>query len=70
MKNLKLWLILLGVIVAKLIVVALSVGAIFGVICLIGNLVNWTCADIGRFILFIGIMVYVIYRLMRKEFDK
>lgn len=48
----------------------LLLGIILGAICLIQAIVNWTCADIGRFILFIGIMVYVIYKLMRKEFDE
>lgn len=48
----------------------LLLGIVLGAICLIQAIVNWTCADMGRFILFISIMVYIIYRLIRKEFDE
>ena len=49
-----------------------AVGAVIvlGIFALIGWFVEWTCADIGRFVLVIGIFSYIAYRMLKDELDK
>ena len=49
-----------------------AVGAVIvlGIFALIGWFVEWTCADMGRFVLVIGILVYVLYRFFKSEFSE
>lgn len=46
------------------------VGVILGAISLIGNIINWLCADMGRYGLGLVIMGYVAYRMIKKEFGE
>lgn len=48
----------------------LLLGVILGVIWLIEAIVEWTCVDMGRTTLFMLIMIYTIYKLIKEEFDK
>lgn len=48
----------------------LLLGVILGVIWLIEAIVEWTCVDMGRTALFMLIMIYTIYKLIKEEFDK
>ena len=44
-----------------------AVGAVIvlGVFALIGWFVEWTCADIGRFVLVIGRFSYIAYKILQ-----
>ena len=44
-----------------------AVGAVIvlGIFALIGWFVEWTCADIGRFVLVIGIFSYIAYKMLQ-----
>ena len=42
---------------------------LLGIIALIGNFVEWNCADGGRYFLVIVILGYVLYRMFKSEFD-
>lgn len=48
----------------------LLLGVILGVIWLIEAIVEWTCVDMRRTALFMLIMIYTIYKLIKEEFDK
>lgn len=49
-----------------------AVGAmvVLGIFALIGWFVEWACADIGRFVLVIGIFSYIAYKMLKDELDK
>lgn len=49
-----------------------AVGAtiILGVFALLGWFVEWTCADMGRFVLVIGIFSYIFYKMLKEELDR
>lgn len=47
----------------------LLTGLLLGVIALIGNFVEWSCADGGRYFLVTLILGYVLYRIFKSEFD-
>ena len=49
-----------------------AVGAVIvlGIFALIGWFVEWTCADMRRFVLVIGIFSYIAYRMLKDELDK
>lgn len=47
----------------------LLTGLLLEVITLIGNFVEWNCADGGRYFLVIVILGYVLYRMFKSEFD-
>ena len=50
---------------------ALALGAILvGIIALVGAMVEWFCADGGRYMLGLGIMGYVLYRCFKAEFGE
>ena len=54
-------------IIGKIIIGALEVGVIAGIIALIENLVQWLCADTGRYLLGLIIGIYAIYKMLKKE---
>ena len=54
-------------IIGKIIIGVLEAGVIVGVIALIENLVQWLCADAGRYLLGLIIGVYAIYKMLKKE---
>ena len=45
-------------------------GLVLGVIASFGWLVNWLCADSGRFVLGMIIGIYGIYRMFKAEFGE
>lgn len=49
-----------------------AVGAtiILGVFALLSWLVEWACADTGRFVLVIGIFSYIFYKMLKEELDR
>lgn len=47
----------------------LLTGLLLGIIALIGNFVEWSCADSGRYFLVMLILGYVLYRMFKSEFD-
>ena len=47
----------------------LLTGLLLGIIALIGNFVEWGCADGGRYFLVMLILGYVLYRIFKSEFD-
>lgn len=47
----------------------LLTGLLLGIIALIGNFVEWSCADGGRYFLVMLILGYVLYRIFKNEFD-
>ena len=54
-------------IIGKIIIGVLEAGVIIGIIALIENLVQWLCADTGRYLLGLIIGIYVIYKMLKKE---
>lgn len=42
-------------------------GIIIGIMTLLGNLVEWLCADTGRYLLGLIIGVHAIYKMLKKE---
>lgn len=54
-------------IIGKIIIGVLGAGVIVGIIALIENLVQWLCADAGRYLLGLIIGVYAIYKMLKKE---
>lgn len=57
---------IIGLLVSSSIIVVV----ILGLVWLVGTVVSWLCADKGRYILGMTILVYVVYRQMREELDK
>ena len=53
--------------IGKIIIGVLEVGVIVGIIALIENLVQWLCADTGRYLLGLIIGIYAIYKMLKKE---
>lgn len=43
---------------------------ILGIITLLGWLVEWLCVDMGRYMLGLGIFIYILYRMFKSEFGK
>ena len=43
---------------------------ILGIIALLGWLVEWLCADVGRYMLGLGIFIYILYRMFKSEFGE
>lgn len=43
---------------------------ILGIITLLSWLVEWLCADMGRYILGLGIFIYILYRMFKSEFGE
>ena len=54
-------------IIGEIIIGVLEAGVIVGTIALIENLVQWLCADTGRYLLGLIIGVYAIYKMLKKE---
>ena len=54
-------------IIGKIIIGVLEAGVIIGIIALIENLVQWLCADTGRYLLGLIIGIYAIYKMLKKE---
>lgn len=50
--------------------IAILATIILGVIVLINLLAEWLCADVGRYVLGIGILVYILYRFFKSEFSE
>ena len=50
--------------------IAILATIILGVIVLINLLAGWLCADAGRYMLGVGILVYVLYRFFKLEFSE
>ena len=50
--------------------IAILATIILGVITLGNLLAEWLCADAGRYMLGIGILVYVLYRFFKSEFSE
>lgn len=50
--------------------IAILATIILGVIALINLLTEWLCADAGRYMLGVGILVYVLYRFFKLEFGE
>lgn len=59
----------LKVVIKTLVQSLLLTGLLLGVIALIGNFVEWSCADGGRYFLVMLILGYVLYRIFKSEFD-
>lgn len=54
----------------KLVMIMLTVGAVAGVGIFLSWLVNWLCEDMGRYMLGLGVLAYVLYRIGKKEFGE
>ena len=44
--------------------------AIAGLILSIIAIVEWLCADMGRYMLGLGIFIYILYRIFKSEFGE
>lgn len=43
---------------------------ILGIIGIVNFIIEWGCADTGRYVLLMGIFSYIIYRMFKEEFDR
>ena len=50
--------------------IAILATIILGVIALINLLTEWLCVDVGRYVLGVGILVYILYRFFKSEFSE
>lgn len=57
-------------IIKMLIESAILAIVVIGIFTLLGNFVEWTCADGGRFALVMVIMAYGLYRIFKAEFGE
>lgn len=50
--------------------IAILATIVLGVIALINLLIEWLCADVGRYMLGMGILIYILYRFFKSEFSE
>lgn len=49
---------------------SIMIMVILGIMWLLGTIMNWLCEDMGRYILGMIILIYIVYRQIKEELDK